>query len=331
MRVGRHTKGNLYLEKDFIAYLQSKDLAPSTQDAYCLSAYKFCQWYEQDVFNCTKKDVLKYLEHLQNNRQQENITRRNALTAINHYFAFLQKIGTAEQNPTSLIEIRGTHKRHLYKIYTPEELTQLFDNYYHTYIRNFQDFCYAPKLGGIQVHNREQALLARQRNYAMLGLLVYQGLHTNELQKITINDIDLKKAKVKVAGGKKSNTKNIPLNASQIGFLINYIERIRPQFFTWCEESEALFFPLPECGKRKTKSTNLMGTLKALTAQVKSIDKSLQNFKQVRASVITHWLKTEGLRRAQYYAGHRYISSTEKYLPNQIEGLIDDITKYNPF
>lgn len=138
MRVGRHTKGNLYLEQDFIAYLQNKDLAPSTQDAYCFSAYKFCQWYEKDVMNCTKKDVLKYLEYLQNHRQQENITRCNALIAINHYFTFLQKTGAAEQNPTALIKIRGTKKKTLYRTYTPEELTQLFDNYY---LRDYKIVC----------------------------------------------------------------------------------------------------------------------------------------------------------------------------------------------
>lgn len=331
MRVGRHTKGNLYLEQHFIAYLQSKDLAVSTQDAYCLSAYKFCQWYENDVMNCTKKDVLKYLEHLQSDKQQENITRRNALIAINHYFAFLQKKGTAEQNPTTLIKIRGTKKRTLYRTYTPEELTQLYDNYYHTFIRNFNDDCFASRIGGIPANQRQQALLARQRNYVMLGLLIYQGLVTNELQRIHIDDVDTNKGTIKIQGGKRSNSRTIALHASQIGFLINYIENIRPQFFTYCLENEALFYPLPECCKRKTKSTNLMGTLKALTAQAKSIDKNLQNFKQIRASVITHWLKVEGLRKAQYLAGHRYISSTEKYLPNQVEGLMDDITKYNPF
>jgi hypothetical protein len=30
-------------------------------------------------------------------------------------------------------------------------------------------------------------------------------------------------------------------------------------------------------------------------------------------------------------AGHRYISSTENYLPNNIDDLIDDIKKLHPF
>jgi site-specific recombinase XerD len=165
----------------------------------------------------------------------------------------------------------------------------------------------------------------------MLGLLVYQGLATNELQKISITDIDTNKGTVKISSSKKSNERTLPLQASQIGAMINYIENIRPKFFTYCNETEKLFFALPESSKQKTNATNLMHTFKPLTKQVKSIDKNLLNFKQIRASVITGWLKVEGLRKTQYYAGHRYISSTEKYLPNQIDGLIDDITKYNPF
>jgi site-specific recombinase XerD len=317
--------------EDFIYYLQSKNHSKTTQKAYCRNVNLFLEWYKKEPINCTKKDIIKYLEHLQNKKQQENITRRNALIAINHYFTFLLKNEEVQSNPTALLKIRGTHKRQLYKIYTAEELTQLYDNYYHTFLRNFDTLCYAPNLGGIQVNQIEKSLLARQRNYIMLGLLVYQGIATNELQKITINDIDTNKGTVKISSSKKSNERTLILKASQIGAMINYIENIRPKFFTYCEERESLFFALPESSKQKTNATNLMHTFKPLTKQVKSIDKNLLNFKQIRASVITQWLKIEGLRKTQYYAGHRYISSTEKYLPNEIDGLIDDITKYNPF
>lgn len=317
--------------EDFINYLESKNLSKTTQKAYTRNVNLFLEWYKIEPINCTKKDILKYLEHLQNKKLQENITRRNALIAINHYFIFLHKNEDIVSVPTALIKIRGTHKRQLYKIYTAEELSNLYDNYYHTFIRNFEALCYAPKLGGIQTNQIEQTFLARQRNYIMLGLLVYQGLHTNELQKINVSDIDTNKGTIKISSSKKSNARTLQLKASQIGAIINYIENIRPKFFIFCEERESLFFALPESSKQKTNATNLMHAFKPLTKQVKSIDKNLLNFKQIRASVITQWLKIEGLRKAQYNAGHRYISSTEKYLPNEIDGLIDDITKYNPF
>ncbi len=54
------------------------------------------------------------------------------------------------------------------------------------------------------------------------------------------------------------------------------------------------------------------------------------DFKQIRASIITYWIQTEGLRKAQYKAGHRYISSTENYLSNDLESLKDDISQFHP-
>lgn len=316
---------------DFIQYLQSKNHSQATQEAYLRYVTQFLEWMEKEEIQITKKDVLKYLEHLKNRKGQQNLTRKHTLIALNHYFTFLLKAEQVTENPCLFLKIRGTKKRTLYKIYTPEELEQLYDNYYHSFVRNFNESCFASRLGGIPANQREQTFLSRQRNYVMLGFLVYQGLTTKEIERITINDIDTTKASVKIAGSKKSNERTLPLNASQIGALINYTQNIRPQFFTYCTESERLFFALPESSKQKTDSENLMHTFKPLTKQVKTLDKNLLNFKQVRASVITYWLKTYGLRKAQYYAGHRYISSTENYLPNNLEGLINDIDKLHPF
>ena len=332
--LGRQQKENGYLKQEFISYLQRKNLAQSSITHYTDYINKFFSYCEKEAIQVEKKDILKYLHYLQNKKNHENITRKNRLIALNHYFTFLLKNGKVANNPTTLIKIRGTHKRHLYRIYTPEELEQLYDNYYHHFLRNYDTLCYAPSRGGIPANQREQTLLSRQRNYAMLGLLVYQGLHTNELQKIQLNDVDLNKAQIHIKGGQKSNERTLSLNASQIGFLIRYIENIRPKLLTYQEnqsDGQYLFLPLPEASKEKTDSRKLMHTFKPLTKHIKTLDKHFLNFKQVRASVITHWLKTYGLRKAQYMAGHRYISSTENYLPNEIESLSDDITKYSPF
>ena len=311
-------------DKEFTRYLEGKNLAKSTQSAYLGNVNLFLAWYKTEPINCQKKDVLNYLAHLKNNRNQENITRNNHLIALNHYFTFLVQNGEAEQNPTALLKIRGTQKKKLYRTYTAEELQTLYDSYYHVFIRTFDD-SHIPK------NQRQQSFLSRQRNFIMLGLLIYQGLHTNELQRINLEDIDPNRATVKIGGGRKSSERKIPLNASQIGSLISYINAIRPLFFTYCAETEQLFFALPESGKLRTSTQSLMHTVKPITKQVKSVDKSFISFKQIRASVITHWIKTHGLRKAQYLAGHRYIHTTETYLPNDLESLTEDITKFNPF
>ena len=46
---------------------------------------------------------------------------------------------------------------------------------------------------------------------------------------------------------------------------------------------------------------------------------------------LTYWIRTYGLRKAQYMAVHKSIISTEEYLPNHIEELAEDITKFNTF
>ena len=148
-----------------------------------------------------------------------------------------------------------------------------------------------------------------------------------------LQDIDLTKATIKIRGGKRSNERNLPLKAEQIGLLINYIQNIRSQFLTeTTNESQKLFFPYPTTGNKNSKDPeSLMDLFKPLTGHIKSIEQHFLNFKQVRASVITHWLKVHGLRKTQYMAGHRYIRGTEYYLSNNLEDLTNDISKHHPF
>lgn len=313
------------MEKAFIQYLQSKNLSQASQKIYIRDAELFLQWYQQDPINCTKKDILKYLEYLQNDKQHSNKSRSLALLGISHYFEYLQKSSLITTAPTALIKLRGTRKKTLHHIYTADELQAIYDNYYSVFIQGFDD-------SHIFEPIRYRSALGRNRNYIMLGFLVYQGIVAYDLSSLKLSDIDINKASVQITGSRRSNARNIPLNASQIGSLMNYIHHIRPQFLQHLStNSDKLFLPLPKYKNCNEVSIKMGGTIYKLTQQVKQLDNHFINFKQIRASVITHWLKTQGLRKAQYLAGHRYISSTENYLANNLEGLIDDITKYNPF
>ena len=64
--------------------------------------------------------------------------------------------------------------------------------------------------------------------------------------------------------------------------------------------------------------------------KLNKLNSKLTSIQQLRTSVITQWLKLYNLRQVQYMAGHRYVSSTESYLINDVEDLQDDITKYHP-
>ena len=310
---------------EFTNYLQSKDLAQSSITHYQMYAEQFLKWAKKEETQIKKTDVLKHLEHLKNRKQQQNITRRNHLIAINHYFTFLYENEAVTENPCLFLKIRGTQKKSLYKTFTAEQLEQLYDSYYHSFVRNYCDK-HIPK------NQRKQSALSKERNAAILSLLLNQGTTTKEIDTLLMEDLDLIKATVKIRGGKKSNERTLPLKAEQIGLLMHYTQNIRPQFLEYATiESEKLFLLLPEYSRKTTDKENLMHVFKPLTKHLKSLEPTFLNFKQTRASVITLRLKTIGLRKTQYLAGHQYISSTENYKSNNLEDLTNDIAKLHPF
>jgi len=67
-----------------------------------------------------------------------------------------------------------------------------------------------------------------------------------------------------------------------------------------------------------------------LFTDIKKINANIKNPKQIRASVIVDWLKHYNLRQVQYMAGHRYVSSTERYQANNLENLKSQVEKFHP-
>ena len=159
----------------------------------------------------------------------------------------------------------------------------------------------------------------------MLGLLVYQGLKTEELAKLEVTDIKLREGKIEVPGGKKSNHRTITLESHQVLDLYEYILQARPEILKSSgEETNQLIITLT--GQASSISNLVSSFIKPLKAQYPI----LQNAKQIRASVITKWLKMYNLREVQYLAGHRYIGTTEGYQQNDIEGLAEEINMFHP-
>ena len=180
------------------------------------------------------------------------------------------------------------------------------------------------------------------RNKVMLGLLVNQGLRTAELGKLQVNDIDLRAGKITVPGGRKSNGREMQLAAHQVMELYEYVLQAREkiqqlppkrkqQQETQAQESEQLF--IAEGGNRANFSnymTQLMIKLRKLNPTILNAKQACLSVRQIRASVITKWLKQYNLREAQYLAGHRFISSTESYLENDVEELKEEVQQFHP-
>jgi len=310
----------------FETYLQGKGLTSATIYRYKRFITVFKAWYGNDeVINCQKKDILNYLNYL-NNRNLQAISRNNTLIALRHYFDSLMHNGMIASNPTALIKLRGVKRRKLHHTYTPEELSELADTYYHLEVKRTQEKL-TTGTGGQYLHQRTYN--AKMRNYTMLLFFTHQGITTSEVLRLKVEDIELHKASVKITKGtRRGNARTLPLHATQIGALMQYLNEIRPQLETGSTDN-TLFLPIPKNDPKAKKEAQT--SFKLFVRQLKRLNRNFNSLEQLRASVITYWIKTCGLRKAQYLAGHKSITSTEEYLPNYIEDLAEDITKFNPF
>jgi len=158
----------------------------------------------------------------------------------------------------------------------------------------------------------------------MLGLLAYQGLQTEELAMLETSHIKLREGKVDVPGSKRSNGRMMKLEAHQVMDMYDYVLHTRLEILKESKQQTNKLLVSPSGG---TLVSNFMARL---MLSLKEINPNVKNANQIRASVITKWLKSYNLREVQYLAGHRYISSTESYLQNDMEGLAEEINKYHP-
>jgi integrase/recombinase XerD len=157
----------------------------------------------------------------------------------------------------------------------------------------------------------------------ILSLLIYQGLRVEEVAALRLQDLQLREGKIIIHSQRRTAARTMKLESHQVYELMDYIHETRKEFLKTNEATDNLFIHWNE-GQRFHNITQMM--LKHL----RKINSRIKNFDQIRASVITQWLKQYDLRKVQYLAGHKYVSSTESYKENIIDELQDDITKYHP-
>ena len=221
------------------------------------------------------------------------------MNSLKHYYRYLQELEIIGANPIDQVEIKGIKRKSLHDLFSKEELRQIYQQY--------------------QVKG-----LVGERNKVIVGLMVYQGLGSAELGVLKAEDLKLREGKLNVVGSRKSNARMLELHAFQIIDLQEYIYQTRPLLVAKRgKESTQLFISAGH-------SNAFRGLMLQLMRQLKDQHSRIKSSKQLRASVITNWLKEHNLRKVQYMAGHRYVSSTESYLVNEIEDLREDIVKYHP-
>lgn len=298
----------------FKDYLQEQQISSQTIAGKEKAVLNFISWLDAqgiEVENVRHADILIYIKSCQK-REVKQVSIQSYLRAIKDFFAFKISCGTMEYNPVSSVKVQGVQRRKLHHIFTPEELNKIYNDYRPEEIE---------KKGG---RSQKEHLLIEKRNRVILGLYVYQGIQSAELYRLEIADVNIRAGEITVPEIKRSNSRTLQLEAHQVMDLYEYILKVRNEILAMSgQETESLFIS-PKGGNDQSNYVN------TLTRQLKRINPKVKNAQQLRASVIVKWLKQYNLREVQYKAGHRYISSTEAFLVNEMEGLSEEINQFHP-
>jgi integrase/recombinase XerD len=178
-----------------------------------------------------------------------------------------------------------------------------------------------------------------------LGILVYQGITTEELHQLKVGHIKLEKGKIFIPGSRKRNSRTLDLKPIQILEMHEYISSVRLGIMNGIDKGKPMR-PVCRSGRKPNKinpaklkkqlffssngSENLKSSLLHLFRQIKKQNPQISSIKRIRASVIRYWLTNHNLRQVQYMAGHKYVSSTERYQANNLEDMKKNLEKYHP-
>lgn len=281
----------------FTDYLKQKQHSGSTISTYSKYLACFTEWLQQEQLSA---DVITYTELLDFIRWLQAMNKSKALInailcPVRHYFNYLVAEGRRADNPATGLFMKGIIRRLPNNLLSYEELVHLYE-------------CY-----------RLQLLVDASKKI-MLGLFIHQGVTVEELKRLYATDIYLKEGKVFISGSSHSNERWLRLEAAQVLELQAYMKAGKFKIGPLLQENK----------KRKASANNIVNQVGVMMRQLRQLNAKVIDATQLRSSVITHWLKQYNLRQVQYMAGHRYVSSTQRYKLNNIDDLQNALQRYHP-
>lgn len=292
---------------DFREYLLQNRYSESTIRVHLLRIRRLQSWLKNqgiEESGMAYPQMLQYTKYLQTEKGYERQSINNELRAIKLYHDHLIEENIAMENPATDMTIRGTRTKAIGELLEAEELEDL----YYSYPTGHHDtFFKASKL----------------RDKVVIGLMVFQGVTTMELHHMQEEHLQLKKGKVDVPSTRRSNARTLKLQPCQMMELLQYVEEARPYLSKRDRGNnpEKLFFG----------SIDQMHSITSRILKVmKENNQKIKGCSSLRTSIIINWLKIYSLRKVQIMAGHRYISSTEKYMQDDIENLHEIVESFHP-
>lgn len=301
--------------KDFKTYLQELGNGANTIRQKSNYAGCFLKWLETEHLqpeSTRYNDLLNFIDYCKiEGKSKKHINSK--LRSIRNFYEYLKTQNPKIINPAANLNLKGTHKKVISGIIDFNELENLYQTY-------------------------KAETTRTKRNKIILGLLVYQAITTEELHRLEPNHLKLKEGKIYIPGNRRRNGRNLELKPFQILELHEYITEIRPKILAEVTKPKPSRKP-DKINKTQIEnqlfisingSENIKNSLLHLFKDVQKTNPSIANAQQIRQSTITYWLKTMNLRQVQYMAGHKYVSSTERYQLNNLDNLQNKLEKCHP-
>lgn len=280
----------------FKSYLQEQGNDTGTIRQKANYAGYFLTWQESEgMAEASYNDLLAFIDHCkETGKSKKHIN--SILRAVRNYYEHLKRSNEDLINPAANLYLKGTKEKLPHDLLAFEVLEEIYQAY--------------PVID-----------TRTKRNKIMLGIYIYQGITTDELRKLQTNHINLQKGKIHIPGSKRSNSRKLNLKPFQILDLHEYLNQVR---------SELIAIPKDQLFVSREGNRNIKNSVHHLFRALKRINPKIKDARQIRSSVIVHWLNNHNLRQVQYMAGHKYVSSTERYAMNNLEELKTEVEKYHP-
>jgi integrase/recombinase XerD len=255
-------------------------------------------------------DVVDYLVYLRK-RYDNAATVRRVLYAVKAYHRFLLKTDKRPDYPAARLRLRDVERGD--QVQT-------------------QDLLDADELARLREPRSERYPLLARRNVVVIGLLTYQALTVCEIGRLRVGDVDLTGATVSVAATPRTLARRLKLAAPQVMELYAYLKEDRPRLL----DQERIEGPLPQ------STDALVLTSRGTTERGEGVHYLVETLRPlvpgkrltptlIRQSVIALKLKNgEGLRQTQVFAGHKKVSTTERYRETNLEELRRAVQRCHP-
>ena len=267
-------------QKQFIEFLGSQGRSPSTLIAYGKDIEQITEHLEKRGVNFVNEIKLEHLEDFMKKLNKENYTPKSISRKTNStktFFKFLQSKNYVEDNVADQLK----HPR--VEIKPPRILSKL------------------------EYRALRDAAKGDIRTSAIIEVLLQTGVTISELANIKMEDIDISKepGSLHISKQHSKEARAIPLNRAASESVKTYIEKERPEV----EGAEHLF--ITKTGKpllvRNIRST--------IERYYKAAGVENAKVNDLRHTFVAHHLaQGTSLLQVSKIAGHKRISTTERYL-----------------